>query len=216
MEARVILRYIRIAPRKARLVADLVRGKSAEEAFTILKFTPKRGAMIIEKVLKSAVANASQKAMGDVDTLRISRVCVDCGPTMKRMRPRAMGRANTILKRTSHITLVLSGEEAPKKERKAAPAMAKKTKKAPVTKAAAPRKSSASEKRASPKKAAVSSKESVSKIESDSEKSASSKKAPAARKKVAPEKKTVSKKPVALKKAAAPKKKKETDSQKEK
>jgi large subunit ribosomal protein L22 len=116
MEAKAVLRYVRVAPRKARLVVDLIRGKSAEEALTILKFTTRHAARVIEKVLKSAVANASQKEMGDVDTLWVSRALVDGGPVMKRMQPRAMGRANIIRKRTSHITLILSGAEiAPKK-----------------------------------------------------------------------------------------------------
>lgn len=110
MEAKAVLRYVRVTPRKARSVIDLIRGKNAEAAMTVLKFTPRRAAGVIQKVLKSAVANAAQKEIGDVDALWISSAYVDVGPTMKRMRPRAMGRANTILKRTSHITLVLSGE----------------------------------------------------------------------------------------------------------
>lgn len=124
MEAKAVLRYVRVAPRKARLVVDLIRGKNAEEALTILKFTPRHAAKVIEKVLKSAVANAAQKEMGDVDTLWVSRALVDGGPVMKRMQPRAMGRANIIRKRTSHITLILSvAEVAPKKPKppKAAP-----------------------------------------------------------------------------------------------
>ena len=116
MEAKAVLRYIRVAPRKARLVVDLIRGKSAAEALTILKFTPRHAAKVIEKVLKSAVANAAQKEMGDVDALWVSKALVDGGPVMKRMEPRAMGRANIIRKRTSHITLILSvAEVAPKK-----------------------------------------------------------------------------------------------------
>lgn len=116
MEAKAVLRYIRVAPRKARLVVDLIRGKNAAEALTILKFTPRHAAKVIEKVLKSAVANAAQKEMGDVDDLWVSKALVDGGPVMKRMQPRAMGRANIIRKRTSHITLILSVVEiAPKK-----------------------------------------------------------------------------------------------------
>lgn len=111
MEAKAKLRYVRVAPRKARLVVDLIRGKNAEEAMTVLRFTSRAAAEVVQKILKSAVANAAQKEMGDVDSLRISRAFVDEGPTMKRVRPRAMGRANTILKRTSHITLVLSANE---------------------------------------------------------------------------------------------------------
>jgi large subunit ribosomal protein L22 len=216
MEARVILRYIRIAPRKARLVADLVRGKSAEEAFTILKFTPRRGAMIIEKVLKSAVANASQKEMGDVDALTISRVYVDGGPTMKRMRPRAMGRANTILKRTSHITLVLSGERESKKVRKASSSVGKTKKSVPVKKAAAPSTSTASGKKAAAKKGASAKKVAASTKGSGAEKAVAPKKSTVAKKKVSSGKETASKKSTSPKKASEPKKKTDTDSQKEK
>lgn len=107
MEAKAVLRYIRVTPRKARMVIDLIRGRNAEEAMTILKFTPRRAARVLQRVLKSAIANATQKDMGDVDALRVSRAFVDVGPTMKRVLPRAMGRANTILKRTSHITVVI-------------------------------------------------------------------------------------------------------------
>jgi len=92
------------------MVIDLIRGKNAEDAMTTLKFSPRNAARVIQKVLNSAVANAAQKEMGDLDALRILKAYVDVGPTMKRIRPRAMGRANTIRKRTSHITLVL-GED---------------------------------------------------------------------------------------------------------
>lgn len=204
MEAKTILRFVRIAPRKARRVVDLIRGKSAEEAFTILKFTPRRGATIVEKVLKSAVANASQKEMGDVDVLTVSKVCVDGGPTMKRMRPRAMGRANTILKRTSHITLVLSGKEVAKKDRKVASAPGKPKKVTPAKKAAAPRKSAVSGKKVAPKKGAAPKKEAASRKENASKKAGS------------PGKEATSRKSVAPIKAAPPKKKKDANSQKEK
>lgn len=141
MEAKAVLRFVRVAPRKARLVVDLIRGKNAEEALTILKFTPRHAAKVIEKVLKSAVANAAQKEMGDVDTLWISRALVDGGPVMKRMQPRAMGRANIIRKRTSHITLILSAAEvAPPKPKpaKTAPVVEKQAEREPK-KAKAPR-----------------------------------------------------------------------------
>lgn len=115
MEAKSVLRFVRVAPRKARSVVDLIRGKSAAEALVLLKFTPRHAARVVEKVLKSAVANAAQKEMGDVDALWISKAFVDGGPTMKRMQPRAMGRANIIRKRTSHITLALSGAPASSK-----------------------------------------------------------------------------------------------------
>ncbi|MBI3802900.1 MAG: 50S ribosomal protein L22 [Nitrospirae bacterium] len=119
MEAKAILRFVRVAPRKARLVVDLIRGKSAAEALIILKFTPRHAARVVEKILKSAVANATQKEMGDVDTLQVSKVFVDGGPVMKRMQPRAMGRANIIRHRTSHITLIISGSENGLKKPKA-------------------------------------------------------------------------------------------------
>lgn len=110
MESKAVLKFIRIAPRKARLVADQIRGKNAGEALSILQFTTRRGARLLEKVLKSAVANAMKSEVGDVDSLYILKIFVNGGPTMKRVRPRAMGRANTIRKRTSHITIVLSSD----------------------------------------------------------------------------------------------------------
>jgi len=106
MEVKAKLKFTRIAPRKARLVADLIRGKKSEEALNILTFTPKAAARIIVKLLKSAVANATQKKI-DVDRLYVKTIMVDQGPTMKRFMPRALGRATTIRKRTSHITIVL-------------------------------------------------------------------------------------------------------------
>jgi large subunit ribosomal protein L22 len=106
MEVKAKLRFTRIGPRKARLVADLIRGKSSEEALSILTFTPKAAARIIIKLLRSAIANADQKKI-DVDRLYVKTIMVDQGPTMKRFMPRAMGRATTIRKRTSHITIVL-------------------------------------------------------------------------------------------------------------
>jgi large subunit ribosomal protein L22 len=107
MEVRAKLRFVRISPRKARLVADLIRGKASEEALGILVFTKKSAAAIITKVLKSAIANASQKKGVDIDRLYVKSITVDQGPTMKRFTPRALGRATTIRKRTSHITIIL-------------------------------------------------------------------------------------------------------------
>ncbi len=107
MEAKAKLRYIRVTPRKARLVVDVIRGKKAGEALSILKFMPQHASRVVEKLLKSAIANAEQKNIGDVDRLKIKTAFVDQGPVMKRVMPRAMGRANIIKKRTSHITLVL-------------------------------------------------------------------------------------------------------------
>ncbi|MCS1352560.1 50S ribosomal protein L22 [Mechercharimyces sp. CAU 1602] len=108
MEAKAVARYVRIAPRKARLVMDLVRGKSVEEALAILRFTPRAASPIIEKVIQSAVANAEHNYEMDPSSLIIAKAYVDEGPTMKRFRPRAMGRASKINKRTSHVTVVVS------------------------------------------------------------------------------------------------------------
>ena len=107
MEVKARLKFVRVSPRKAQLVADLVRGKGSEEAVNILTFTKKAAAKIIIKLLKSAIANATQKKNIDVDRLFIKKITVDQGPTMKRFQPRALGRATTIRKRTSHITIVL-------------------------------------------------------------------------------------------------------------
>lgn len=108
MEATATAKHIRITPRKARQVIDLIRGKMVGDARSILVFTPLHAARIVKKVLDSAVANAEQKKLGDVDALKVAQAFVSPGGTMKRMRARAMGRGNVIRKRTSHITLVLS------------------------------------------------------------------------------------------------------------
>ncbi len=107
MEIRAIARYIRISPRKARLVARNILGKPVEDALNILKFTPKKSAVHISKVLHSALANAEQNTSLNIDNLFVKQVRVDEGPTWKRIKPRAMGRANRILKRTSHITVIV-------------------------------------------------------------------------------------------------------------
>lgn len=107
MEAKAVVRNIRISPQKARLVADIIRGQHVESALNNLKFMPKKGARIIRKVVESALANASQNESIDVDTLYVKKVFVDGGPMLRRIRPRAMGRATRILKRSSHITVVL-------------------------------------------------------------------------------------------------------------
>lgn len=104
-------RYIRIGPRKARLVVDLIRGKYTDEALSTLRFTRKGAAKTIEKVLKSAIANAEQRADVNVDNLYISKATVDGGPMLKRYRPAPMGRAVTVRKRTSHITIELDEKE---------------------------------------------------------------------------------------------------------
>lgn len=108
MESKAVVRYVRITPRKVRLVSDLVRGKSVNEALTILKFNPrKRTASMISTLLESAVANAEQKGRIDVDNLFIKTLLVDQGPTLKRYASRAKGQGMRILKKTSHITVVL-------------------------------------------------------------------------------------------------------------
>src|SRR3990170_1761047 len=110
MDAKATLRYARITPRKARRVVDLIRGKKAAEALIALRFMPYRGSNFVEKILKSAMANAEQKKAVNPEEMIISEAYVGQGPVIKRMEPRAMGRANVIRKRSSHITLVLSGE----------------------------------------------------------------------------------------------------------
>jgi len=107
MEVEAKLKFVRVAPRKAQLVADLIRGRGSEDALNILTFTKKAAARIVVKLLKSAIANATQKKNVDVDRLYVKMITVDQGPTMKRFQPRALGRATTIRKRTSHIHIVL-------------------------------------------------------------------------------------------------------------
>ncbi len=107
METVAVAKYIRMSPRKVRLVADLIRGMKVDEALNLLKVTPKGSAPVIAKVLKSAVANAGQKEGVDVDTLVVKSIAVDEGPTMKRFRARAMGRGTRILKRMSHIRVTV-------------------------------------------------------------------------------------------------------------
>ena len=108
MEARAVTKYLRIAPNKARLVANLIRGKRVGEALTVLRFTPKKGARFINKTLQSALASAENTKKMDIDKLIVKTIYVDKGPVLKRWHPRAMGRATPILKRTSHVTVVLS------------------------------------------------------------------------------------------------------------
>ncbi len=111
MEARAYLRNVRIAPRKVKIVCDLIRGKDVGEATAIMMNTPKAASEILIKLLKSAVANAENNHEMDPEKLYVSEVFVSPGPIMKRIRPRAHGRAFRILKRTSHITLVLKEKE---------------------------------------------------------------------------------------------------------
>ena len=111
MQAKAVANTVRIAPRKARLVLDLIRGKQVGEAVAILKLTPKAASPIVEKVLKSALANAEHNYEMDVNNLVVSQAYANEGPTLKRFRPRAQGRASAINKRTSHITIVLSEQK---------------------------------------------------------------------------------------------------------
>jgi large subunit ribosomal protein L22 len=106
-EAKATLKYARISARKVKIVADLIRGKSAEEALTIVKFAPKASAEILEKLLKSAIANAENNHFMNRKDLVVAEVYANQGPTLKRIRPAAKGSAVRIRKRTSHITIVL-------------------------------------------------------------------------------------------------------------
>lgn len=106
-EARAVLRFVRLAPRKARDVINVIRGRRASDALSILQYTPRSSARVVEQVLRSAVANAGQQELGDAESLTIVRAYVDQGPTYKRFRARSMGRAHPIHKRTSHVTIVV-------------------------------------------------------------------------------------------------------------
>ncbi|AEE90403.1 ribosomal protein L22 (BL17) [Tepidanaerobacter acetatoxydans Re1] len=111
MEARAQARYVRIAPRKVRVVLDLIRGKQLEEALNILRFTPKAASRPLEKLLRSAAANAENNFDMNMDALYVAECYADQGPILKRFRPRAQGRAASIHKKTSHITIVLKEKE---------------------------------------------------------------------------------------------------------
>lgn len=110
MEVAARLRGARISAQKARLVADQIRGKGVEEALDILTFSPKKAAHLVKKVVESAIANAENNEGADVDELKVSEIFVDEGMTMKRIQPRAKGRADRIFKRTSHITVKVSDD----------------------------------------------------------------------------------------------------------
>ena len=107
MEVSAKMKGAQVAAQKARLVANQIRGKSVEEALLLLEYSPKKGAMLIKKVLNSAIANAEHNEGADVDELKVSTICVDEGTTMKRIMPRAKGRADRILKRSCHITITV-------------------------------------------------------------------------------------------------------------
>ncbi len=108
MEVLAKLSYTRISPQKCRLVADQIRGKSVESALQLLTFSPKKAAAVIKKVLESAIANAEHNEGADIDELKVSKIFVDQGPTLRRWRARAKGRVNHILKPTSHITVTVA------------------------------------------------------------------------------------------------------------
>ncbi|BBO74888.1 50S ribosomal protein L22 [Desulfosarcina widdelii] len=108
MEVRATQRYVRISPQKVRMIVDAIKGKPAETAINALKFMPQKSAGIVEKIVRSAVANADQNTSIDVDDLIVSNLIVDQGPSMKRFKARARGRGARILKKTAHITVVLA------------------------------------------------------------------------------------------------------------
>ena len=108
METSARHRHAKISPQKCRLVADQVRGMPVEKALTLLTFSNKKAAMLVRKVLESAIANAEHNDGADIDELKVASIYVDQGPAMKRMRARAKGRGNRILKRTSHITVTVA------------------------------------------------------------------------------------------------------------
>lgn len=108
MEAQAKLKSVRLSPRKTRLIVDMVRGLNIQTALNILNFSPKASAKIVANLLRSAVANAEQKGLSDIDTLYVKTIYVDGGAVLKRFVPRAQGRASKIRKPTSHITVVLA------------------------------------------------------------------------------------------------------------
>lgn len=111
MEAKAQAKMIRISSRKVKLVIDLIRGKNVGEAISILKLTPKAASPVVEKLVNSAIANAEHNYNMDIENLYVKEIYVGEGPTLKRFRPRAQGRATQILKRTSHITCVVAERE---------------------------------------------------------------------------------------------------------
>ena len=111
-EAKATLKFARISARKVKIVADLIRGKDVDEALAIVKFTPKASSEVIEKLLKSAIANAENNHEMKHENLYVAEIYANQGPTLKRIRPAAKGSAVRIRKRTSHITIVLKGKEA--------------------------------------------------------------------------------------------------------
>ncbi len=111
MDVKAVSKYIRLSPRKVRQVVDLIRGKSVDEALAILRYTPKRASEVVTKVVKSATANAENNLQMSKDELFVTACYVDQGPTYKRYKPRAMGRADLLRRRTSHITVVVGDKK---------------------------------------------------------------------------------------------------------
>jgi large subunit ribosomal protein L22 len=107
MAAKAVVRHVRMSPRKMRIVANMVRGKRVDQAMNLLRLTPKKAAFVIRKLLVSAVANAEHQGEQDVDALLVKECSIDNGPILKRWMPRAMGRANRVQRRTSHVTIVV-------------------------------------------------------------------------------------------------------------
>ncbi|AXQ30821.1 50S ribosomal protein L22 [Solimonas sp. K1W22B-7] len=110
MQTQAVLKFVRLSPQKARAVADLVRGKKVDEALNILKFNTRKSSRLIRKVLESAIANAENNHGADVDELKLQAIFIDEGPVLKRIMPRAKGRADRIVKPTSHITIRVTDE----------------------------------------------------------------------------------------------------------
>ena len=108
---RAVAKYVRVSPRKVQIVIDLIRGKQVDQALAILMYTPKAAAPVVEKLLKSAIANAENNLNMDAEGLYVAEVFADQGPTLKRYRPRAQGRAYRIRKRTSHVTIILDQKQ---------------------------------------------------------------------------------------------------------
>ena len=110
MQTSAVLRGVRLSPQKGRLVADQIRGLAVDKALNVLKFSPKKGARIIQKVVESAIANAEHNDGADIDELRVTSIFVEQGPVFKRFRPRAKGRASKILKPTCHIFVTVGDQ----------------------------------------------------------------------------------------------------------
>ena len=108
MQVKAVARHVRISPQKVRMLADAIKGKPVDKALSMLRFMPQKSAGIIEKVLRSAVVNADQQPDIDIDSLVVGNLLVDCGPMFKRFQARARGRGTRILKRSSHVTVILT------------------------------------------------------------------------------------------------------------